>query len=164
MSLIGMDNIWTNWFKGVKPKLQINIGKPFLPISLPKERTERNEIVKTTGEEIMCRIAALIPDEYHGVYADLPERVIMPHRRLLTEEHALAVPEGAVHRHPARYARPGVPERDRGMDIVVQRAGDQRHTAANIEKATRLLGYRPATTVAHGLRAQVEWQKQVAAT
>ncbi|MFC1527403.1 hypothetical protein ACFL5D_01480 [Candidatus Neomarinimicrobiota bacterium] len=49
--------------------MQINIGAPFLPKILPKERTERNDAIKITGEEIMCRIAALIPNEYHGVYA-----------------------------------------------------------------------------------------------
>ena len=38
------------------------------------------------------------------------------------------------------------------------RPGDQRHTAANIEKARRLLGYAPRTAVVDGLRAQVEWQ------
>ncbi len=69
MSVIGTDNIWANWLKGIRPKLQINIGKPFRPKSLPKKRTGRNEAIKTTGENIMCRIAALIPDEYHGVYA-----------------------------------------------------------------------------------------------
>jgi 1-acyl-sn-glycerol-3-phosphate acyltransferase len=69
MSLIGMENIWTNWFKGIRPKLQINIGKPFLPIPLPKEHANRNKAIKTTGKEIMCRIASLMPDKYHGVYA-----------------------------------------------------------------------------------------------
>lgn len=39
------------------------------------------------------------------------------------------------------------------------RPGDQQHTAANIEKARRLLNYSPATPVWEGLRAQVEWQK-----
>jgi 1-acyl-sn-glycerol-3-phosphate acyltransferase len=68
MSLIGTDNIWNNLFKGVRSKLQINIGEPFRTKSLPKERTERNEAIMITGEDIMCRIAALIPDEYHGVY------------------------------------------------------------------------------------------------
>ncbi len=68
MSLIGMNNIWTNWFKGIRPKVQIKIGKTFLPMSLPKERKERNKAIKITGEEIMCRIAALLPEEYHGVY------------------------------------------------------------------------------------------------
>ena len=39
------------------------------------------------------------------------------------------------------------------------RPGDQRHTAANIEKARRVLGYNPVTTLAAGLQAQVEWQR-----
>ncbi len=37
------------------------------------------------------------------------------------------------------------------------RHGDQRHTRANIEKATRVLGYEPRTTVQEGLEAQVAW-------
>lgn len=68
MSLIGMDNIWPNWFKGIRPNLQINIGKSFLPQPLSKDRKDRNDAIKATGEEIMCRIAALLPEEYHGVY------------------------------------------------------------------------------------------------
>ena len=39
------------------------------------------------------------------------------------------------------------------------RPGDQRHTAANTEKARRVLGYNPATSLAEGLRAQVAWQR-----
>ena len=39
------------------------------------------------------------------------------------------------------------------------RPGDQRHTAANTEKARRVLGYNPATSLAVGLRAQVDWQR-----
>ncbi len=68
MSLIGMENVWNNLLKGVRQKLQINIGKPFLPKQLPKDRAERNKLIKITGEEIMCRIAALMSDEYHGIY------------------------------------------------------------------------------------------------
>ena len=41
------------------------------------------------------------------------------------------------------------------------RPGDQKHTAANIEKISRMLGYRPATRVVDGLKAQVEWQKSI---
>ena len=68
MSIIGMNNIWDKWLKGVRPKIRINIGKAFLPARLPKERFERNEAIKIAGEEIMCRIAALMPEEYHGIY------------------------------------------------------------------------------------------------
>lgn len=39
------------------------------------------------------------------------------------------------------------------------RPGDQKHTAANIENAKRLLGYAPTTPYAEGLKAQVEWQR-----
>ncbi len=39
------------------------------------------------------------------------------------------------------------------------RPGDQRHTAANTEKARRVLGYNPATSLAAGLQAQVVWQR-----
>lgn len=41
------------------------------------------------------------------------------------------------------------------------RPGDQKHTAANIEKARRLLGYNPATPFDEGIRAQVEWQRSI---
>ncbi len=74
MSLIGMDNIWDNWFKGIRPKLKIKVGKPFLPSPLPSDRLKRNEVIKTIGEEIMCRIAALLPEKYHGTYKN-DERV-----------------------------------------------------------------------------------------
>lgn len=39
------------------------------------------------------------------------------------------------------------------------RAGDQRRTVANTDKARRLLGYDPQTTVLEGLRAQLAWQR-----
>ena len=39
------------------------------------------------------------------------------------------------------------------------RPGDQKHTAAHIEKISRLLGYRPTMRVLDGLKAQTEWQK-----
>lgn len=41
------------------------------------------------------------------------------------------------------------------------RPGDQRHTAANINKAQRILGYTPNTSVTTGLQAQVEWQRSL---
>ena len=39
------------------------------------------------------------------------------------------------------------------------RPGDQRHTAADTNKAQRILGYTPTTSVITGLQAQVEWQR-----
>lgn len=39
------------------------------------------------------------------------------------------------------------------------RAGDQRRTVANIDKAQRLLGYAPNTSLRQGLAAQLAWQQ-----
>ncbi len=47
--------------------------------------------------------------------------------------------------------------REAVIDRKPARAGDQKHTAANIEKARRLLGYQPKTPVRDGLAAEVAW-------
>lgn len=53
-----------------------------------------------------------------------------------------------------------------GRTVAIERKpprpGDQKHTAANIDKARRLLGYNPTTPVTEGLAAQVAWQRSVA--
>lgn len=69
---IGIDgnigNIWSSLLRGVRPKVRINIGKPFGPYSLPKDRTKKADALKEIGDRIMCRIGALLPDKFHGVY------------------------------------------------------------------------------------------------
>ena len=72
MSIIGMDDIWENWFKGVKPNLNITIGKPFNLGDIPTKKIEREEALKKAGEEIMQKIGALIPEALHG--EPLPEK------------------------------------------------------------------------------------------
>lgn len=42
-----------------------------------------------------------------------------------------------------------------------RRAGDQRRTVADTNKARELLGYDPQTTVLEGLRAQLAWQRSL---
>jgi nucleoside-diphosphate-sugar epimerase len=44
-----------------------------------------------------------------------------------------------------------------------RRAGDQLRTHANIEKARRLLGYEPSTSLEEGLRAEVAWMEALLA-
>ena len=63
-----MDNVWNNWFKGIKPKLQINIGKSFEVGALPRDRKKRNEALKTVGDEIMSRIAKLVSQRFRGEF------------------------------------------------------------------------------------------------
>ena len=59
----------------------VPIGEPELPITLtagpaftlpPLPRENRDEVLKQYTDEIMCRIAALLPEQYRGVYADHP--------------------------------------------------------------------------------------------
>jgi 1-acyl-sn-glycerol-3-phosphate acyltransferase len=53
-----------------KPRLTVRVGKPLeLP---PINGKDRDAAMQAHTEEIMCRIAALLPPEYRGVYADHP--------------------------------------------------------------------------------------------
>lgn len=53
-----------------KSKITLTGGTPFIIPPLPREN--RDEALKTALDEIMCRIAALLPERYRGVYADHP--------------------------------------------------------------------------------------------
>jgi 1-acyl-sn-glycerol-3-phosphate acyltransferase len=53
-----------------KSNIILTGGKPFIIPPLPK--TNRDEVLKNYTDEIMCRIAALLPERYRGVYADHP--------------------------------------------------------------------------------------------
>lgn len=53
-----------------RPRLTVRLGEPFkLP---PLERADRSASLQRNTDEIMCRIADLLPHVYHGVYADHP--------------------------------------------------------------------------------------------
>lgn len=50
--------------------ITVTAGPPFTLPPLPK--TDRDLALKQYTDEIMCRIAVLLPDKYHGVYAGHP--------------------------------------------------------------------------------------------
>ena len=52
--------------------VKINIGKPYTIPPLPKSGAERDEFLQSYTDEIMCQIAALLPERYRGIYADHP--------------------------------------------------------------------------------------------
>jgi 1-acyl-sn-glycerol-3-phosphate acyltransferase len=60
----------TNLKRLRRTRVTVRIGNPFRLPSLPKEGREEALLADTV--EIMCRIAALLPPEYRGVYADHP--------------------------------------------------------------------------------------------
>jgi 1-acyl-sn-glycerol-3-phosphate acyltransferase len=53
-----------------KSNITLMADKPFVVPPLPKEN--RDEALKNYTDEIMCRIAALLPERYRGIYADHP--------------------------------------------------------------------------------------------
>ena len=53
-----------------RPHLTAHFGKPIYAPSL--ERENRDEILQQFTDEIMCRIAALLPEKYRGFYAQHP--------------------------------------------------------------------------------------------
>ena len=63
-------NILGNVKRLRKTNITLTGGKPFVIPPLPK--TNRDEALKRSIDEIMCRIAALLPEKYRGVYAEHP--------------------------------------------------------------------------------------------
>jgi len=55
-------------FKQVRPAVQVVVGKPY---RLPEGRARGDQLADYTVR-IMCAIAALMPEEYHGYYAGNP--------------------------------------------------------------------------------------------
>jgi len=53
-----------------KSNITLTGGKPFILPPLPK--TNRDRALKNYTDEIMCQIAALLPERYRGVYANHP--------------------------------------------------------------------------------------------
>jgi 1-acyl-sn-glycerol-3-phosphate acyltransferase len=55
-----------------RPHITLSVGPMFSLPPLPVENQGRDEALKADTDEIMCRIAALLPEENRGVYADHP--------------------------------------------------------------------------------------------
>ncbi|MBN1303966.1 MAG: 1-acyl-sn-glycerol-3-phosphate acyltransferase [Anaerolineales bacterium] len=53
-----------------KTPMAVNIGEAFTLPPLPREN--RDQALQEYTDEIMCRIASLLPEEYRGVYANHP--------------------------------------------------------------------------------------------
>jgi 1-acyl-sn-glycerol-3-phosphate acyltransferase len=61
------------------------VGEPYVLPPLPPEN--RDQVLQEYTDEMMCRIAALLPEEYRGVYADHPRlKALLGEDRPLPEE------------------------------------------------------------------------------
>ncbi|MBN2044860.1 MAG: 1-acyl-sn-glycerol-3-phosphate acyltransferase [Anaerolineales bacterium] len=52
-----------------RPVLEMRIGEPFIIPEIGGKGEERREARQRWADEIMLRIASMLPEEYHGVYA-----------------------------------------------------------------------------------------------
>jgi len=73
VSIIGLDNMLSKWRRGVRPTVTVCIGKPFGPYTLPKDRKQKETALREIGVEVMCRIAALMPEKFHGAFSGHPK-------------------------------------------------------------------------------------------
>lgn len=66
----GTEKAFSELVRFKRANITIVFGKPFkLP---PIDRNDRTGSLKRNTDEIMCHIAAMLPPEYRGVYADHP--------------------------------------------------------------------------------------------
>lgn len=70
MSIIGSEK-WIDAFKHFhRPRIVLRFGPAFqLP---PIDPDNREESLRSATDEVMCRIAAMLPEEYRGFYKDYP--------------------------------------------------------------------------------------------
>ena len=68
VGITGLENAWVMMFRGLRPSVNIRIGKPFGPFALSKSKNVKERDLNEIGAEIMCRIAALLPEDMHGSF------------------------------------------------------------------------------------------------
>ena len=69
-AITGTEKVPKSWLRLTRPRIGICIGKPF-HLNQDKSR-DREQVMAQATDEIMCRIAALLPQNYRGAYADHP--------------------------------------------------------------------------------------------
>jgi 1-acyl-sn-glycerol-3-phosphate acyltransferase len=70
VAIWGTENAMQRLFHLRRPPIWMRVGQPF--ILDPVDRRQRAQVLQRNTEEIMCRIAALLPQQYRGVYAGHP--------------------------------------------------------------------------------------------
>lgn len=70
VAITGTENSVSQLLHFQRPRLRVRYGKAFyLP---PIDRNNRDEQMQKATDEMMCRIAALLPENYRGYYTDHP--------------------------------------------------------------------------------------------
>jgi len=70
LAITGTDTLFRNLLKLHRPHITVTIGELFyLP---PLNPDDRSAGLRQNTDEVMCRIAAMLPESYRGFYADRP--------------------------------------------------------------------------------------------
>jgi 1-acyl-sn-glycerol-3-phosphate acyltransferase len=69
MAVTGTETVIRSWKRLRRPAVTCRIGPPFV---LPGDGRAKGARLDALTDEIMCTLAALLPPEYRGVYADHP--------------------------------------------------------------------------------------------
>jgi len=79
VAVSGTDRIFQTWARLRRPRVSVRIGEPFClpPLerknrAAPLELKSRGAQLQENTDQIMLRIAAMLPEEYRGVYAGDP--------------------------------------------------------------------------------------------
>ncbi len=73
IGLTGFPKVFSSLREGKRARVRIRIGKPFGPFRIFGSRYERRRQLDKIGDEIMSRIADLIPQEEAGLYSKDPK-------------------------------------------------------------------------------------------
>jgi 1-acyl-sn-glycerol-3-phosphate acyltransferase len=70
VAVTGTESVFRKLLRLRRPRLTVKIGELFhLP---PLDPEDRNASLRKNADEVMCRIAAMLPEKYHGYYRDHP--------------------------------------------------------------------------------------------
>ena len=69
MSIYGAEQAWEGVFRGIRSRVCINIGKPFGPHKITGRKKDKERRLEKIGHEMMCRIAALLPENRRGSFS-----------------------------------------------------------------------------------------------
>ena len=97
IGIYGAERAWEGMFKGIRSRICINIGKPFGPFNIKGNKGQKVKALNAVGNEMMCRIAALLPPGRQGPFSESAEVIKyqkenlikpkpQPHFKALSEE------------------------------------------------------------------------------
>lgn len=89
MSITGTENFMDSFKRFRKPKLQARFGPPFMLPAIDPDN--RDVSLLNATDEIMCHIAAMLPEKYRGFYRNYPR--IQELRSEWANDPSLELPE-----------------------------------------------------------------------